>query len=210
MPLTELQIRNAKAEAGIVKLSDGGGLQLWVTPDGAKRWRLAYRVGKSQKLQAIGVYPNVGLKEAREARESAKKLLADGVDPMEAKKRAKLDAANAAANTFETIAAELVEKKRQEEKAERTLTKTEWLLSLAYPEIGARPISDITAPDILRVLRSVASRGRFDSAKRLRATIGQVFRYAVATGRADADPTGALKGAIPSPPANHRAAIVEP
>ncbi len=210
MPLTELAARSAKPASRLFKLSDGGGLQLWVFPDGAKRWRLAYRAGGSQKALAIGVYPEVGLKDAREAREAARKILAGGGDPMTAKKQAKADQAVASANTFEVIAAELVEKKREEDKADPTLSKTEWLLSLAYPEIGALPIKDITAPDILRVLRAVVARGRFESAKRLRATIGQVFRYAVATGRADSDPTGALKGAIPSPPVNHRAAIVDP
>jgi integrase len=210
MPLTELSARNAKPADRLVKLSDGGGLQLWVFPDGAKRWRLAYRAGGSQKLLAIGVYPDVGLKDAREARAVAKRILAGGGDPMAVKKQARAEQAVASANTFEAIAAELVEKKRDEDKADRTISKTEWLLSLAYPEIGAQPIKEITAPDILRVLRTVAARGRFESAKRLRATIGQVFRYAVATGRADADPTGALKGAIPSPPVNHRAAIVDP
>jgi integrase len=210
MPLTELAARNAKPADRLVKLSDGGGLQLWVFPDGAKRWRLAYRAGRSQKLLAIGVYPEVGLKDAREAREVARRVLGDGGDPMAVKKQAKAEQSIASANTFAAIAAALVEKKRDENKADRTLSKTEWLLSLAYPEIGARPIKEITAPDILRVLRAVAARGRFESAKRLRATIGQVFRYAIATGRADADPTGALKGAIPSPPATHRAAIVDP
>src|SRR5262249_28426530 len=134
----------------------------------------------------------------------------EGGDPMAVKKQAKAERSIASANTFAAIAAALVEKKRDENKADRTLSKTEWLLSLAYPEMGARPIKEITAPDILRVLRAVAARGRFESAKRLRATIGQVFRYAIATGRADADPTGALKGAIPSPPATHRSAIVDP
>jgi len=210
MPLTELAARNAKPADRLVKLSDGGGLQLWVFPDGAKRWRLAYRAGGLQKLLAIGVYPEVGLKGAREAREAAKRILAGGGDPMTVKKRTKAEQAIASANTFEAIAAELVEKKRDENKADQTISKTEWLLSLAYPEIGARPIKEITAPEILRVLRAVAARGRFESAKRLRATIGQVFRYAVATGRADNDPTGALQGAIPSPPGNHRAAIVDP
>jgi integrase len=210
MPLTELAARNAKPADRLIKLSDGGGLQLWVFPDGAKRWRLAYRAGGSQRLLAIGVYPEVGLKDAREAREDARRILANGGDPMAVRRQVKAEQAVSAANTFEAIAAELVAKKRDEDKADQTISKTEWLLSLAYPEIGALPIKEIAAPDILRVLRAVAARGRFESAKRLRATIGQVFRYAVATGRADSDPTGALKGAIPSPPANHRAAIVDP
>ena len=117
MPLTELQVRSAKPQPKIAKLSDGGGLQLWVTPDGAKRWRLAYRFAGGQKLLAIGVYPSVGLKEARTAREKARRLLADGVDPSEARKQAKIEKANAADNTFAAIAAELVDKKRREQKA---------------------------------------------------------------------------------------------
>ena len=210
MSLTELQVRSAKAAEKITKLSDGGGLQLWVTPDGARRWRLAYRFAGRQKVLAIGVYPAIGLKEARLAREDAKKLLATGFDPSAAKKRVKIEKANSAANTFEAIATELLEKKRREGKAENTLAKTEWLFSLANPILGPRRIREIEAPDILAVLRTVESRGKRESAKRLRATIGQVFRYAVATGRADGDPTGALAGALASPIVRHRAAIVEP
>ena len=123
------------------------------------------------------------------------------------KKQAKAEQAIASASTFEAIAAELVEKKRDEDKADQTISKTEWLLSLAYPEIGAKPIKEIAAPDILRVLRAVAARGRFESAKRLRATIGQVFRYAVATGRADAIRPALLKAhphAAGEPPSGDR------
>jgi len=210
MPLTELAVRNARAENKIVKLSDGGGLQLWLTPDGGKRWRLAYRFGGAQKTLAIGVYPAIGLKDARAARDDAKKLLSAGIDPSAAKKQAKIDDSIAEANTFETLAAELVNKKRLEGKAAPTLAKAEWLLGLVYPAFGARPIKEITAADILSSLRVVESRGKYETAKRLRAIVGQVFRFAAATGRADADPTGALKGAIASPPAIHRAAIVEP
>jgi hypothetical protein len=190
MALTEIAVRSAKAVGKITKLSDGGGLQLWVTPDGAKRWRLAYRFAGDQKVLAIGVYPKIGLKEARIARDEAKRLLASGLDPSEAKKQAKVEKVNSAANTFEVIAAELLEKKRREGKADNTLAKTEWLFSLANPILGTRPIKEIGAPDILAVLRTVESRGKRESAKRLRATIGQVFRYAVATGRADSRSIG--------------------
>ena len=210
MALNDLEIRKAKAGASIVKLSDGGGLQLWVTPDGAKRWRMAYRFGGKQKALAIGVYPAVGLREARDARDEAKRLLREGSDPSVAKKAAKAAHAQAVADTFDAIAAELMDKKRREKKADQTLIKIEWLLSLAKPAIGSRPISEISAPEILRVLRAVEARGRHETARRLRATIGQVFRYAVATGRADTDPTGALKGAITTPVTRHRAAIIEP
>lgn len=123
MPLTELAVRSAKAEGKITKLSDGGGLQLWVTPDGAKRWRLAYRFAGGQKVLAIGVYPTVGLKDARAARVDAKRLLEKEIDPSNAKKQAKAQEAKSAANTFEAIAAELVDKKRREGKAENTVDK---------------------------------------------------------------------------------------
>ncbi len=210
MPLSDLEIRKAKAGDKLAKLSDGEGLQLWVMPDGAKRWRLAYRFGGAQKSLAIGVYPKVGLKEAREAREDARRLLANGQDPSQARKVAKATKAAADANTFDAIAAELIQKKRSEAKADRTLEKSEWLFSLARPALGSRPIAEIDAPEILSVLRAVEARGKLETAKRLRAIIGQVFRFAVATGRASADPTQALKGAIASPVATHRAAIIEP
>ena len=116
MPLTDLAIRNAKSEGQLIKLSDGGGLQLWISADNAKRWRLAYRFGGTQKLLAIGVYPTVGLKEARDARESARKLLASGVDPMAAKKQAKIEKEQEGTNTFRVVAKELVNKKRDEAK----------------------------------------------------------------------------------------------
>jgi integrase len=210
MPLTDMEIRTAKPSARIVKLSDGGGLQLWLMPDGAKRWRIAYRFAGGQKLLAIGVYPAIGLREAREAREEAKRLLAGGTDPSIAKQLAKAAKATASADTFDALATELLDKKRRESKADRTLGKLEWLLRLARPALGARPIAEITAPEVLGVLRGVESRGRYETARRLRATIGQVFRYAVATGRANADPTSALKGALTAPTVQHRAAIIEP
>lgn len=209
MSLTDAGVRSAKPGPSLFKLSDGGGLQLWITPDGAKRWRLAYRFDGKQRTLAIGVYPTVSLKDARDAREAAKKTLAAGRDPMMEKKKAKAAQQFANATTFDAIAAELIEKKRREEKALPTINKTEWLLRLASTHIGARPISEIGAPDILGVLRVVEARGKLESAKRLRATIGQVFRYAVATGRAMGDPTPALQGAIASPIVTHRAAIID-
>ena len=149
MALSDLQIRNAKLGASIVKLSDGGGLQLWITPDGAKRWRLAYRYDRKQKALALGVYPSVSLKDAREAHAAAKRLLADGQDPSVAKKLAKATKATASANTFDAIATELIYKKRREGKADGTLEKVKWYTALARPYIGARPIGEITAAEIL-------------------------------------------------------------
>jgi integrase len=209
MALTEVAVRTAKASGKITKLSDGGGLQLWLTPDGAKRWRLAYRFGGKQKVLAIGVYPEVGIKVARDARHAAKRILAAATDPGEAKKHEKIERMASSANTFEAIAIELLAKKRTEGKSESTLANIEWLLGLAKSHLGGRPIKEIGAPDILAVLRTITTRGNFETAKKLRETVGQVFRYAVATGRAMSDPTRDLKGAIPSPATKHRAAIVE-
>ena len=208
--LTDMQIRKAKAGPKLGKLSDGHGLQLWVYPDGAKRWRLAYVFAGKQKTLAIGVYDAVSLVEARAARDDARKLLADGIDPGMAKRAARAAKATAAGNTFDAIAAELLAKSRREGKAARTLGKVEWLLSLARPALGSRPIIEITAAEVLAVLRTVEARGRHETAKRLRATVGQVFRYAIATARADNDPTGALKGALTAPTVTHRAAITDP
>ncbi len=210
MGLTDREIRNVEATRSLAKLSDGGGLQLWVMPDGAKRWRLAYRYNGKQKTLAIGVYPATSLREARAARDDAKRLLSSGQDPSLVRKLDKAAKAKASANTFNSLADELLEKKRMEGKATATFDKVEWLLSLARLDLGSRPIAEIAAPEVLRVLKKVEARGRLETAKRLRATIGQVFRFAVATGRADVDPTATLRGAIASPVIQHRAAILEP
>jgi integrase len=159
---------------------------------------------------AIGVYPTIGLKDAREAREGAKRLLADGQDPALAKKQAKAAKVAASANTFAALTEEFLAKKRREGKAENTLGKLDWLLGLAMDDLGARPISEITSPEVLAVLRRVEARGQLETAGRLRANIGGVFRYAIATGKAENDPTFALRGALTVPKTKHRAAIVEP
>ena len=210
MPLTEAAIRAAKPGPKIVKLSDGGGLQLWITPDGAKRWRLAYRVDGAQKVLALGVYPATGLRDARDGRDAAKRRLAEGVDPVQHRRIEDTNKAAANTNTFDAIPAELLDKKRREKKADRTLLKFEWFMSLARPALGGRPIAEISAPEVLAVLRPIEARGRQETAKKLLGAIGQVFRFAIATGRAEVDPTAALKGALAAPVVRHRAAIVEP
>jgi integrase len=210
MGLSDSQIRAVKPAEKLFKLSDGGGLQLWVWPDGAKRWRLAYRFDAKQKVLAVGVYPDMGLKDARAVRETAKRTLAAGNDPGAVRKIAKAAKALSAANTFEALGQELVAKKRAEGRATTTLAKVEWLLDMANSDLGARPIASVTAPEVLATLRKVEARGRRETARRMRAVIGEVFRYAVATGRADGDPTAALKGALAAPVVQHRAAIIEP
>lgn len=208
--LTDVAVRTTKSTQMLAKLSDSHGLQLWVYPDGAKRWQLAYRFTGKQKVLALGVYPDVTLKEARERRDEARRILASGQDPSVAKRAAKAAKVTVSANTFDVLATELLAKKKREAKAPQTLEKIEWLISLASPAIGARPITDITAPEVLSVLRTVEARGRHETAKRLRSTIGEVFRYAVASGRAETDPTDALKGALSMPVSQNRAAIIEP
>ena len=210
MALTDLAIKRALPGPKIIKLSDGGGLQLWITPDGAKRWRLAYRFGGAQKTFAIGVYPEVGLKDARDAREGARQALARGKDPSQIRKAAKAAQAEEGANTFATIAGELADKKRRDQRAAATLRKFEWFMSFALPTLGSRPIGDITAREVLIVLKEIESRGIHETARKLRTAIGDVFRYAIATARAETDPTAALRGALVTPTVTPRAAIVAP
>jgi integrase len=159
---------------------------------------------------SLGAYPAVGLKDAREQRDAAKRLLAAGIDPGQQKKTAALAKANTEANTFAVIADELLVKKMREGLEPATLQKVQWLLDFARPTLGARPVAAITSPEILLVLRGVEGRGRHETAKRLRSTIGECFRYTVASGRADTDPTSALKGALTAPQVRHRAALTEP
>lgn len=210
MSLTDTRIRNAKPQARPVKLSDGGGLHLLVTPQGSKLWRLAYRYAGKQKTLAIGIYPAVSLEKARTARGDAKTLLADGTDPGEAKKADTRRQKIAAANTFQAVAEEWVEKSRREGRAATTLTKVEWLLDFAYPAIGGRPVADISSAEVLEVLRKVENRGNYETARRLRGTIGSVFRYAIATARAENDPTVALRGALVAPTVTHRPTLLDP
>ena len=210
MPLTNVAISNAKPSERIAKLSDGEGLQLWIMPNGSKLWRFAYRFAGKQKLLALGSYPEMTLAAARERRKAARALLAGDRDPSEQKRLDKHAALTSSATTFALVAAELLEKKRRERKAPNTLAKLEWLHGLAVAEIGHRPITEIVAPEILSVLKKVEQRGRLETAKRLRAVIGEVFRYAIATARASTDPTFALRGAISAPIVKHRAAITDP
>jgi integrase len=207
--LTDTAIRNSKPATQPYKLWDGGGLHLLINPNGSRLWRLKYRIAGREKLLSIGRYPTVSLKAARESREQAKGLLAGGGDPSEAKKSDRRAAETSASNTFRAIADEYVAKIRREGRAEATITKAEWLLGFANEKLGFRPIRDITAPEVLGVLRSVERNGRHESAQRLRSVIGRVFRYAVATARAENDPTFALRGALTRPTVTSRAAITD-
>jgi integrase len=210
MPLTDIEIRNAKPGLRPYKLADGGWLFLLVTPTGSKLWRMAYRLDGKERTLSFGRYPTVSLRDARDRRDAAKALIAAGKDPSQQKKAEKVARAISNATTFAGIADEYLEKLRQEARAPSTIDKVVWLLSLVKPKLGGRPISDIKAPEILGVLKSVEGRGNLETAKRLRGTIGAIFRYAIATARAEIDPTAALKGAIRAPRVKHRAAITDP
>jgi integrase len=205
--LTDTRVRSAKSVERPVKLSDGGGLHLLIQPHGSKLWRLAYRFAGKQKTLALGVYPTIGLQEARLRRQDAKRLLANGVDPS-AQRRLDKQAA-ATGNTFKDVAEEVLQKLAKEGRAPSTLEKLRWLLDFAYPSIGERRVAEVTAPDLLSLLRKVEARGRYETARRLRSTCGMVFRYAIATGRAERDPSADLRGALTAPKVNHRAAIVD-
>lgn len=207
MPLSDRQINNLKPSERPTKHSDGGGLHLLVSPAGGKLWRLAYRFGGKQKLLSFGAYPSIGLAEARAKREAAKAILATGVDPAFQSKQEKAAQNALNANTFANLAEEFLLKNEREGLASTTLGKKRWLLSLALPDIGNRPIAEITAAEILVPLRRVEAHGNYETARRLRAVIGQVCRYAIATAKAENDPTYGLKGALIAPKVTHRAAM---
>lgn len=217
MALSDRKIRSlgasnvaSKSTVTPAKYADGGGLYLLVTPKGSKLWRLDYRFGGKRKTLSFGSYPATSLADARRRRDEAKASIANGNDPSVQAKLAKVRALEADAPTFAEIADEYLAMREREGRAASTLTKKRWLSDLARPSIGALPIRDITSADILNAtLRPIEARGTLETAKRLRSNIGEVFRYAIATGRAENDPTPALRGAIAAPTTVHRAAIVE-
>ena len=207
MPLTDTKIKALKPGARPSKHSDGGGLHLLVTSNGSKLWRLSYRYEGKQKTLALGAYPAVPLALARTKRDEAKAVLADNIDPAHKAKLEKIERRIAAEDTFNALADELLKKAERDSLADVTVGKKRWLLSLARADLGGRPIAQITASEILVPLRRVEAEGNYETARRLRAVIGQVFRYAIATARAENDPTFGLKGALVSPQVEHRAAL---
>lgn len=205
--LTDVAVRNAKARTTQYKLRAEHGLYILVQPSGAKAWRFDYRFAGRRRTFIIGPYPLISLSDARAARDEARKLLLAHIDPLEQRKLDRIEAELRRGVTFAVIADELIAKMEREGRAEATMTKTRWLIDFARPQLGGRPISEISAPEVLAVLRKIEDRGRYETARRLRSVVGSVFRYAIATGRASNDPTYALKGALISPPVQHYAAI---
>lgn len=208
--LTAAAIKNAKPESKPRKLADGGGLYLLIDRKGSKYWRYDYRYLGKRKTLALGVYPEITLKEAREAHYEARRQLGQGIDPGEVRKVEKQTRHLAAADSFEAIGREWFNQV-MDDKSESYRDRTGRILEKdLYPYLGNRPIASITPPEILAVLHRIERRGAVDIAHRATQAAGLVFRYAVATGRAERDPTGDLKGALKPKNKKHHAAITEP
>ncbi|MCB4858465.1 tyrosine-type recombinase/integrase [Sphingobium sp. PNB] len=203
-------VTSARPREREYKLTDGAGLYLLVKPNGRKLWRLNYAYLGKQRTLSFGAWPDVGLADARERRDEARKLIAAGLDPSHEAKLAEARAMLSEENSFKLVAEEWVGKQEREGMAEITLSKIRWLLAKAYPRIGNRPVAKITAQEVLAVLRSIEATGRYESARRMRSVLSRVFRYAIATTRAEIDPARDLRGALTVPKAKHLAAITTP
>ena len=208
--LTVTEVRNVKPTNKAQRLFDGGGLYVEVTPSGGRYWRWKYRFSGKEKLLALGVFPAVSLADARQARDEARKLLSTGVDPGAARQAKKRLETLASENTFQAIGDEWVGL-QQRKLSPATFAKAKWTLeTLVYPWLGAVPIAEITPPDLLAVLRRIEARGAHETAHRTKARCSQVFRYAIATGRATRDPSADLRGALAPVVSKSHAAITDP
>lgn len=210
MAISDTAIRNAKPGAKPRKLSDEKGLFLLLHPNGSKYWRLKYRILGVEKTLALGVYPDVSLADARQRREDARKLLAQGIDPGENRKAVKASREGSAANSFEVVAREWWASHMASKAAthkDKVLRRFELYL---FPWIGKKPISDITAPEVLSVVKRIETLGILETAHRALQTAGQVFRYAVQYGLAVRDVTADLRGALPPTSTKHMATFTEP
>lgn len=194
--LSDAAIRRLKPSDKAQKVADGGGLYLYVTPAGARLWRMKYRFAGKEKILAIGAYPEISLSDARRARDRAKDLLRDGLDPSTAKRLKRFRVEREANETFERIAREWLGITRAKWTSVHAADVETSLVRDVFPHIGNVPIKQITAADVLRVLRLVEQRGAVETAHRIRQRIGSVFAYAIATMRADTDPAAPLKQAL--------------
>lgn len=203
MPLTDAKIRNTKAGDKPLKLTDGGGLYLEVRPTGTKLWRLRYRIGGKENVFAIGAYPQIGLADAREAREKAKPLIRQGIHPSHNRQAERLASSAANANTFEAVAREWIKKKAPSWTPYYLRQVERFMAADVFPFVGKLPIRSVSAAHLLEILSRIEGRGAATVALLVRQWSSAVFRYAVATLRADADPAAALKGAIHRPRVQH-------
>lgn len=210
MPLTNNAVLNAKPNQKPVKMYDAGGLYLEVAPSGGKWWRLKYRINGKEKRISLGVFPDVTLKEARDKRDAARKQLANGIDPGEHRKAAKASKADDGTNGFEVVAREWFGKfapNWADSHSEKIIRRLERDI---FPWLGKRPIAEISAPELLTTMRRVEERGAVETAHRAMQNCSQVFRYAIATGRAIRDPAADLRGALPPSKSKHHASIIDP
>lgn len=210
MALTDTAIKTAKPAAKAIKMTDGDGLYLLIHPNGGKWWRFDYRFDGKRKTLSMGVYPEVSLRDARDRRDDARRKIANQIDPGEHRKANKNARADAVANSFETVAREWFTKMLSTwtpDHADKIIKRLE---RDVFPWIGDKPIADLTAPAVLTTIRRIEARGRLETAHRALQNCGQVFRYAVATGRAERDPTSDLRGALPPTREKHMAAITDP
>lgn len=208
--LSDAAIRRRRPKERPFKLSDMHGLYLLVRPNGARYWRMDYRFATKRRTLALGVYPEVSLKEAREKLARARNLLDKGVDPAAYRRLTRGLGEISDDQRFKAVADEWLTKMEAEGRSSATLEKMRWLLSFAEPLIGNRPVREISAVELLTVLRTVEKRGRYETARRLRSTCGAVIRYAIATGRAERDVSKDLQGALITPKVTHYASILEP
>lgn len=210
MALTNLEIQNAQPREKPWKLYDERGLFLLVQPSGSRLWNLKYRfLGREKKL-SLGRYPEVSLKAARLARDKARSQLAEGIDPSREKKKRLAAAKLGAENTFKAIGEEYLDRQEKEGRAAVTIKKSRWLFSLMERDLGSLPIHDIEPSEVLAALRRIESKGNYETARRMRSLASRIFRYAIATSRAQSDPTQFLRGALITPQVEHRRAILEP
>jgi integrase len=210
MPLSNTAIINAKPTDKPYVLTDERGLSVQVQPSGGKWWRFRYRFDGKAKMLSLGVYPDVGLKDAREKRDGARRLLAAGVDPGEHRKALKAAKSERSANSFEVICREWLEQRKDTVEPAQTAKTLSRMERDVFPWIGARPIAEITAPEVLSVMRRMDERGARYTAHRVRSEISRAIRYAIATGRAERDPCPDLRGAIQPAKETHFAAITDP
>lgn len=208
--LTVVQIRSLRSAAKPYKVSDGGGLFLLVQPSGALLWRFRFVKHGIEKKLSLGSFPDVSLPQARTLRDEARAQLADGFDPAEARRQRRLQEEAAAKTSFRMVAEEYIEKMEREGRAEATLTKARWFLTLLDKDIGKRPIAAITPHELLEALRRVERRGHYETAQRLRSFASRIFRFAFATLRTERNPADILRGALTVPQVKHHAAILEP
>lgn len=210
MPLTDIALKKLNPSDRPFKRADQYGLYILVKPNGSKHWHLKYRFNGKEKLMSYGPYPLISLKDAREKRDRDRRLILEGIDPSTVKRERKRASEVARRGRFDVLANELLEKNRIEGRAEQTLKKKSWLIDMAIKDLGDMSVLEITSSDVLAVLKKQERVGNIETASRLRTTIGEVFRYAIASGLTSNDPTIALKGALVRKRVRSRSAITDP